>query len=210
MTTLQAITGSMLDTAKAVTGGKGASPQSADVASPPLPEPTATWSDATTAALAALAEFFKTTREGMREVKKAFDASRQAEMRKEVEAMREEASEIRKGAIVQAATQAVSAYWGAESFMTDDQALAAKYKWAADCWGKMDGPAKSVFDARAKDCQADAAGERANAERAKTTAEDIQSMADTQAELASKAMDAIRALLEARHAAAMGILSQRG
>ncbi len=176
---------------------------------PPLPQPAATWDDATTAALAALADFFAKTREGMREVKKAFDASRQAQMKEEVAAMREQADEIRSGAFVQAATLAASASCGAVSLATSDK-TSAWFKWAGETSGKFQEPVKSVYEARAKDCEADATAARASADRSKTSAEDAQELADTQSELAGKAMDAIRAVLESRHAATMAVLMQRG
>ena len=176
---------------------------------PVLPQPAAARTDSTTAVLAALADFFKETREGMREVKKSFDASRRAQMAEEVAAMRDEAKEIRNGAVMQAATLAVSAHWGAMAVTTSDQSLAAKYKWAADSWGKADGVVDGIYKGRAKDCEADAAAARASAEHAKTDGEDVRELADSQGELASKAMEAIRSILEARHAATMSILMQK-
>ncbi|MCC6900355.1 MAG: hypothetical protein IT377_15360 [Polyangiaceae bacterium] len=159
--------------------------------------------------LAALAEFFKETREGMREVKKSFDAARREQMAEEVASMRAGAKEIRNGAVMQGVTLAVSAHWGAMAVTTSDQALAEKYKWAAGSWGKADGIVDGIYKSRAKDCEADAAAARATAEHAKTDGEDIRELADGQAELASKAMEAIRSILEARHAATMSILMQK-
>lgn len=176
---------------------------------PELPAPAAAWTDATTAVLAALAEFFKETREGMREVKKSFDAARREQMAEEVASMRAGAKEIRNGAVMQGVTLAVSAHWGAMAVTTSDQALAEKYKWAAGSWGKADGIVDGIYKSRAKDCEADAAAARATAEHAKTDGEDIRELADGQAELASKAMEAIRSILEARHAATMSILMQK-
>lgn len=176
---------------------------------PGLPQPAAVWTDATTALLAALAEFFQKTREGMREVKKAFDASRFEQMQSEVESMRNQADQIRSGALMQAATLGLSAGLGAGSLVTANK-TSAWLGWASQTAGKLQDPVKSIYDAQAKDCEADGASARASAERAKTNGEDMGDMAGRQGELASKAMDAIRAVLEARHASAMAILSQRG
>lgn len=256
----------------------------AEVTPPPLPPPDATWTDATTAALAAIADFFQKTRAGMREVKKAFDASRQRQMAKEVKAMREQADEIRTGALVQGVMLGASATAGAFALATsartpetatnepattgapattgpaarpsDNLSAPATtgpatrpsndvpansnapartgpatgptndvpanpsapatngrtsewFKWGGETAGKFSEPVKGIYDARAKECEADSAAARASGERAKTNAEDIQELADTHSELASKAMDAIRGVLEARHAAAMAVLARR-
>ncbi|MBK8999206.1 MAG: hypothetical protein IPM35_26070 [Myxococcales bacterium] len=263
---------------KALNGvpGEAAPATPGAVGAPPLPEPTAGWTDATTAALAAIAEFFQKSREGMREVKKAFDASRQAQMAKEVESMREQADEIRTGAVVQGVMLGASATAGAFALATSTGTAsepAAKHtpeacrapanttpsappnaaprapantttprasagaapsaptnqvdtpgsnapaatnktsKWlelGSRTARDFADPVKTAYDARAKEREADGAAARANAERAKSNAEDVQGMADSQGELAAKAMDAIRAVLEARHAATMAVLSQRG
>lgn len=255
--------GVLTGVSKAVDAGEAAPATLGAVGAPPLPEPTAGWTDATTAALAALAEFFQKSREGMREVKKAFDASRQAQMAKEVESMRKQADEIRTGAVVQGVMLGASATAGAFALATSSgtasepaakdtpeacrptapapttpdttpsapanatpgtpanppagsDAPAATNKTSK--WLELGSktardfadPVKTAYEARAKECEADGAAARANAERAKSNAEDMQGMADSQGELAAKAMDAIRAVLEARHAATMAVLSQRG
>ncbi|MBE7482899.1 MAG: hypothetical protein HS104_23340 [Polyangiaceae bacterium] len=298
MNPIGAMTGGV---SKAVNGVPGEAAPSAPgaVGAPPLPEPTAGWTDATTAALAALAEFFQKSREGMREVKKAFDASRQAQMAKEVESMREQADEIRTGAVVQGVMLGASATAGAFALATSSgtasepaaketpeacrptapapttpsasapttpsapanttpsapanatpsasapttpsapanttpsapanatpsapanppagsdapAATSQTSKWlelGSKTARDFADPVKTMYDARAKECEADGAAARMNAERAKSNGEDIQGMADSQSELAAKAMDAIRAVLDARHAATMAVLSQRG
>ncbi len=167
-------------------------------------------------ALMELSSFLRKMQDGQRSIRRAEEQARIDQERGEVQAMHDKASAIRSSAVV------AGVALGAEAICTGVAAAdaAPEMYWskgvtetpAGQAWQGvakiMDGCstlANRMGDAAAADHEADATNSRAMADQAQSRAEDAKDRDKDLGELAGKALDAVRAVLQAEQAARMAI-----
>jgi len=179
------------------------------VAAPDPATPQIPWTDGVTAALEEIAKFLKESRAQQQAFKRAESDSRYHEALEQVGELHEKADAIRSGAFVSAAMLGMSAVssWGAFESQGKTSnlwtALAKGFDHSSDLSGK-------VADAAGTDHEAAAKGHEALGERHRDRADAASDRARDLGDLVTKAHDAIRAVLEARHAARMAAIGTRG
>jgi hypothetical protein len=188
-------------------------PAAPTVAAPEPTTPQIPWTDGITAALEEIAKFLKESRAQQQAFKRAESDARYHEALEQVGELHEKANATRVGAFVSTAFIGMSAgnAWTANRATAHDDknfanlatAFAKADEGMADQSGKL-------ADAAGTDHEAAAKGHEALGERHRDRADAASDRARDLGDLVTKAHDAIRAVLEARHAARMAAIGTRG
>lgn len=178
---------------------------------PTVPSPNLSFSDPVAAALASMADLGAKTSEMKRELKKAANALRKQHERQQIAAMHRRADEIEKSAWVSAVLLGCSA--GATGYSAT-QALESKnqrfFQPTGDLLAKSSdvvarGYEASTVRVEAEEKEAEHAA-RADEDDAKLYEDDARAAS----EIVAKAMDAIRSIQQAKHAAESAAANLRG
>lgn len=180
-------------------------------ASPGIPRPSLTFADPVAAALASMADFAGKIGETQRELRKAKVELRKQFERQQVEAMRERADEIEKGAIVAGLMLAGSAtLYGVAAAHKKDSTTERYCSPGGELMSKGSDVATRGFEAAGTRMEADEKEAELAARAADDEVRSHEDDARAAAEIVTKAMDAIRSVHQAKHAAESAAATVRG
>ena len=164
--------------------------------------------DVNAQALAALSTMLRELQKSQRTLERANEQAQQASREKAVEAMREEADAMRTGAVVAGTMQAASAFEHFNAAGRTDEVQQRLHTGLAGVLDSGSSTAKQIGDAAAVDHKADGAAANNEAEQSRARAEELRDLSQETAELARKANEAVRALMELEHSTHMAIIGR--